>query len=88
MESEHFSWIPTRNCRRFLKRNYTLKFGIDSMLVAKLEKFGFLETYEFSKFSKTSLDLFKIRIEGELELSGLYESTSLNVLIPKKKCKN
>lgn len=81
---KYFSWVSTRNCRKFFKRSYSLQYQIDGSLVSDLEKFGFLETYAFSKFSKSSLDQFKIKLEGELELSGLLKGNSLNVVVPKE----
>lgn len=80
----YFHWVSTRNCLRFHKRHYTLVFPIDHELVSALEKFGLLETYDFSRFSPSALHTFKIKLEDTLELSGAFCAKHLQVTIPKE----
>ena len=84
MESEYFTCIPTRNCRRFYKHNYELKYRINKSLVSRLEKFGILNTIQFSKFSNQANDLFKIKMDDEIELSGVLNDHVFRLTISKQ----
>lgn len=84
MESAYFKCIKTRNCRRFFKHNYVLQFKIDHELVSKLENFGMLEITEFSKFSNLANDMFKVRMDSEIELSGTINDTLFRLTISRE----
>lgn len=80
----HFTWIPTRNCIRFFKRTYTLKYKIDYHLVSALSDFGLIENHPFSNHSERSKDIFKVKVEFEIEISGTMDDTYLEITVPKK----
>lgn len=79
---KHFKWTPIRNCRKFYKRYYYLNYPIDQELVDELNQFGFLETYKFSDYSKKAKDIFTIKLDGYIELSGAYDDECLQVTVP------
>ncbi len=79
-----FVWISTRNCRKFYKRVYTLNKKIDQDLIRSLSDFGLLEDYSFSNFSQDSKDIFKVKMDDEIEISGTIDDTYLQVTVTKK----
>ena len=80
---DQFSCIKTRNCRRFHKRTYTLAKEIDNDLVDSLQKLGVLEIIKFSDYLATARDIFKVRIEDLLEISGTFNDRYLQITLRK-----
>ncbi len=78
---DFFRWTQIRNCRKFYKRCYTTRYPVDSLLLGQLEVFGFLEIQSFSKYSSQALDLFKIKFEEEVEISGTIGFTQIQMSI-------
>ncbi|WP_462248760.1 hypothetical protein [Ekhidna sp.] len=77
----HFKWIATQNCIRFYKRTYTLNHDISQALIDALSDLGMLEQFNFSEYSPSSKDLFKIKLDLELEISGTLSDTYLQVTV-------
>lgn len=78
-----FNCTQIKNCRRFLKRCYTLNKKVDRELLETLEMFGFMEINEFSRFSSHAKDTFKIKMLDTLEITGVIDGTELFVSISK-----
>jgi len=79
----YFNWTKTRNCRRFIKRTYTLKYEIDLALVEVFENYGFIEIQKFSTYSASAKDTFKIKIENTLEIAGTLCDYFLQITVKK-----
>lgn len=82
--TKNFSYVTTRTCRRFYKRHYTLGFPIDTTLLNELEQFGIMEVMEFSKYSATAYDTFKIKFDEQVDISGLINGKELQVTLSKE----
>lgn len=81
-----FSFVQTQNCRKFIKRCYTMPVLIDSSLILLLEEeFGMAEIYEFSKFNPQSKDTFKISVDIALQISGNLADTAIFFTVSKEK---
>ena len=81
-----FSFVQTQNCRKFIKRYYQLPFLVDKLLLSLLEEeFGLVEIYEFSKFSPTAKDTFKISFDTSLQVSGNLGETTIFFTVAKEK---
>lgn len=83
-DSHAFSYTVIRNCRKFYKRYYTLSSPADDALVDQLERFGLKEVVAFSQYAATSLDIFTIKFEQEIEISGAFKSNQVQVTISKQ----
>lgn len=81
--SPSFIFTDIKNCRRFLKRCYTLNKNINVALVEKLELFGVAEINKFSQFLPKAKDTFKVKMLDSLEITGVIESGELFVTISK-----
>lgn len=78
-----FHCTQIKNCRRFLKRCYSLNRNVDDELLQMLEIFGFKEVKEFSRFSPEAKDTFKIKMLDTLEITGVIDSSELFITISK-----
>ena len=79
----HFKWIATQNCIQFYKRTYTLNRDINQALIDALSDLGTLEQFNFSEFSPSAKDLFKIKLDLEIEISGTISDSYLQVTVSK-----
>ncbi len=82
MQAFHCTLI--RNCRRYTKKCYRLNRNIDKALIRRLEKFGILEITNFSVFSSAARDIFKVRFDDEIEISGTLSWVDLSVTVSKR----
>lgn len=80
---DHFKWVKTRNCRRFIKRTYTLNYPINDQLISTLKDHGDLEILCLSDYSTSFNDIFKIRVEELIEISGSFRDVYLQLTIKK-----
>lgn len=78
-----FEVVDNQNCRKYLKRCYFLKVEITRGLIPYLSDFGFLEMQEFSKFSPSAKDCFKISVDENLYINGVINDKLLYLTVSK-----
>ncbi len=80
-----YTYIDTRNCRKYFRRIYKLERPVSEELLKKFYVFGEVRINDFSKIVPGGRKMFTITDkEKELTLQGSVGSTDIYVVIPKK----
>ena len=79
-----FELIKIKNCRRFYKYCYTLSKPIDNNLLDKLTFFGLVERTNFSRYSPSFKDTFKVRLDDQIEINGTILDRQLYLTVNKE----
>lgn len=76
-----FEVIENKNCRKHLRKSYTLYTPILPSLMESLAEFGFLEMQNFSQFSPFAKDCFKIYADDCLYINGILNDYHINLTV-------
>ena len=72
-----------KNCRKFYKRMYDFERPLTAQFVDGLAVFGYLKIYHFSTIVPTAKDVFSVKGNEGLEISGAINDKSILLVIPK-----
>lgn len=78
-----FEVITIKNCKRHIKKCYTLPIPIDSSLIEFLGEYGQLQRITFSQYNPNAKDYFKIQFETFYQLDGVLNGYDLYFTISK-----
>lgn len=78
-----FEVVENKNCRKHIRKCYTLKQPILKSLIDNFSEFGFLEMQYFSQFSPTAKDCFKIYVDDCLYINGVLNDFNLYLTVSK-----
>lgn len=73
--------VEILNCRKYIKRYYVMFEPTDDVLLAQLSTFGEVELHHFSKYSPLSKDVFHIKCEDAIEISGALKDVQVMVTL-------
>ncbi|TAF75998.1 MAG: hypothetical protein EAZ53_04745 [Bacteroidetes bacterium] len=76
-----FEVIENKNCRKHIRKCYTLKTPLLPSLIESLAEFGFLEVQNFSQFSPLSKDCFKIYADDSLYINGILYDFQIHLTV-------
>jgi hypothetical protein len=83
MEEPHFTVTEYLNCRKFIKRYYTLTQVVDLALLTALEgQFGPAQVQAFSRYNPQAKDCLQIKTQDGLQISGVIFGELLYFVTP------
>ncbi len=80
-----YTYMDTRNCRKYFRRIYTLENPVSEELLAPLSQFGELRINDFSKIVPGGRKMFTVTDKDkDLTIQGSIGANDIYVVIPKK----
>ena len=79
-----FTYKQIRNCRRYLKRCYSLTQPSNELLLHQLSDFGLIEYQRFSEYLPQAKDTFKVKMLDLIEISGVLDGKELFITVSKE----
>lgn len=76
-----FEVIENKNCRKHIKKCYTLNIPLLPSIIEIFSDFGFLEMQNFSQFSSKAKDCFKIYEDDTLYINGILYDYNINLTV-------
>ncbi len=74
----------SKNCKNWLKFNYSLPNELNYNFLEFLKQFGKVEVLDFSKFSQSSKIFYKLKLEESFTVEGVLFEKIFLVTVDKK----